>query len=124
MHTTDALSGKTSFSYDVGGRVVLTENALGRVIKIAYDEAGHKIAMDDPAMGHWEYAYNAYSELTHQRDPRGKVVDIDYDQLGRVLSERQEARLRRGFMTKDRTPSVELFKSSRSALQSGDSSMT
>lgn len=49
-----------------------------------YDVRGNKLFMLDPAMGSWEYRYNAYGELVFQRDSLSQVTTMVYDVLGRM----------------------------------------
>lgn len=74
-------------SYDPIGN--LTEsNANGRKITNQYDAHGNKIRTNDPSMGNWQYAYNAYGELVRQTDAKGQTTTISYDKLGRMTERR------------------------------------
>ena len=46
-------------------------NTKTTTITNSYDIRGRKIAMNDPDMGAWSYAYNAFGELTSQTDAKG-----------------------------------------------------
>ncbi|MES2481619.1 MAG: RHS repeat-associated core domain-containing protein, partial [Pseudomonadota bacterium] len=52
---------------------------------LRYDQRGRKIAMQDPAMGQWQYAHNAFGELVWQRDALGQTTTQAYDTLGRLV---------------------------------------
>jgi RHS repeat-associated protein len=80
---TDHQGNTLVYSYDALGQLTET-NAAGSITKLAYNQRGHKIAMTDPAMGAWEYRYNAFGELVWQRDSLGKTQTVTYDILGRM----------------------------------------
>jgi YD repeat-containing protein len=40
--------------------------------------------MNDPDMGSWSYAYDALGNLTYQRDAKGQVTCLYYDNLNRL----------------------------------------
>ena len=86
VQVTDATFHSNLYEYDPYGNMVKVTDAAGNVVTMDYDLAGHKIAMDDPNMGHWQYEYNALGELRKQSDARGKVTTMDYDRLGRMVT--------------------------------------
>ncbi|WP_204936551.1 RHS repeat domain-containing protein, partial [Methanococcus maripaludis] len=51
-----------------------------------YDSLGRKIAMNDPDMGNWTYAYDLNGNLITQSDSRGISTYLTYDILNRVTS--------------------------------------
>lgn len=71
------------FSYDALGQLKQT-NAAGSITTLDYNQHGQKVAMADPAMGAWQYRYNAFGELVWQRDSLGRVATLEYDRLGRM----------------------------------------
>jgi RHS repeat-associated protein len=86
-----------AYTYDLFGRL-LTAIRGGVTSAIKYDQAGRKIAMDDPDLGYigttsdddwaWRYGYDAIGNLTAQTGPRGYpaqdcTVTISYDLLNR-----------------------------------------
>lgn len=71
------------YTYDALGQLVQT-SATGATTKLTYDQRGRKIKMEDPAMGVWDYAYNAFGELVWQSDSLGQVTTLNYDALGRL----------------------------------------
>lgn len=79
----DHLGGQVVYSYDALGQLIQT-NAAGSITKIGYTQRGLKAWMEDPAMGRWDYAYNAFGELITQTDSLGQRSTMTYDVLGRV----------------------------------------
>lgn len=80
---TDHDGNVLSFTYDALGQLTQT-NAAGSITTLEYDQRGRKTGMVDPAMGAWQYRYNAFGELVWQRDSLGRVVTLEYDVLGRM----------------------------------------
>jgi RHS repeat-associated protein len=80
---TDTQGNIVSYQYDALGQLIQTD-AAGNITRIQYNIRGQKIRMDDPAMGVWEYAYNAFGELVSQTDSLGQSSSIEYDKLGRM----------------------------------------
>lgn len=80
---TDHAGSTLVFSYDALGQLTQT-NAAGSVTTLEYDQRGRKVGMVDPAMGAWQYRYNAFGELVWQRDSLGRVATLEYDPLGRM----------------------------------------
>ena len=80
---TDALNNTVSYSYNALGQLLST-NAAGSITSMSYNHRGQKIAMLDPAMGHWVYAYNVFGELVYQRDSLNQSATMEYDKLGRL----------------------------------------
>jgi RHS repeat-associated protein len=62
----------------------------GSVITMTYDETNCQKTLVDPNTGTTTYGYNAFGELTSQTDVMGKLVTMDYDKLGRVLTKTVE----------------------------------
>ena len=79
----DALGTPVQYTYDALGQLIQT-NANGSITKLTYDLRGRKTGMQDPAMGRWDYAYNAFGELVWQQDSLSQVVTMQYDSLGRM----------------------------------------
>ncbi|OZG72357.1 hypothetical protein BTA51_16640 [Hahella sp. CCB-MM4] len=75
------------YTYDGVGNLLTTtvSDDPSTTIALQYDEFGRKIAMDDPDMGHWEYSYNAFGQLTSQTDAKNQTVSMEYDLLGRMV---------------------------------------
>lgn len=72
------------FTYDAGGRLRFTIDLKGDTIANEYDARGFKIKMKDPDMGTYQYEYNGFGELTKQIYPKGDIVTMTYDKLGRM----------------------------------------
>jgi YD repeat-containing protein len=74
----------TTYTYHPLGSLAQVTDAAGNVTRISYDSLGRKLAMDDPDMGHWEYAYDDVDNLASQKDARGVTTSFTYDGLNRV----------------------------------------
>lgn len=74
-----------SYGYDAVGNLVST-TAQGSTTSLFYDNRGRKTSMIDPSMGTWHYRYNIFGELIWQKDPKGQIVTMEYDDLGRMTS--------------------------------------
>ena len=81
---TDEQGGTVRYRYDALGQLIETD-AAGLVTRLRYDQRGRKVAMQDPAMGEWQYGYNAFGELVWQRDALGQTTTQAYDTLGRLV---------------------------------------
>jgi RHS repeat-associated protein len=84
----DHLGNAVVYSYDAIGQLTQTD-AAGSITKMGYNQRGQKLWMEDPAMGRWDYAYNAFGELVSQTDSLGQSSAMVYDPLGR-LTQRSE----------------------------------
>jgi RHS repeat-associated protein len=102
----DELGGKIQYTYNHQGNL-LTATTLADnksvTVKMCYDRLGRKTAMLDPdkggfkasstncptpeetPLGWWTYKYNAFGELTDQRDAKGQTSHMEYDQIGRMV---------------------------------------
>lgn len=81
----DAAGASVLYTYDALGQLTQT-SAAGSTTKLSYDVRGRKTSMQDPAMGRWDYAYNAFGELVWQQDSLSQTVTMGYDLLGRMTS--------------------------------------
>lgn len=92
--TTDSNGSTLDYKYDAFGNLISviktgydTKNAWTTIVTTTgYDARGRKVYMQDPDMGQWLYAYNAFGELKWQQDAKGQTVTMNYDVLGRMLS--------------------------------------
>jgi len=85
----DALGGVITYSYDAIGRLIATDGALPGVVDrstMSYNKLGHKLSMDDPDKGAWQYRYNVLGEIVCQVDARDMGSRLQYDDLGRVVA--------------------------------------
>ncbi|MBG6211058.1 RHS repeat-associated protein [Labrenzia sp. EL_126] len=85
VKTIDSLGGELSFVHGPGDRLNKTIQVDGLELVNHYDQIGNKIRSTDPNLGQWDYAYNAFGEITWQRDAKGQTTTVDYDLLGRPL---------------------------------------
>ncbi|MEZ5647197.1 MAG: RHS repeat-associated core domain-containing protein [Burkholderiaceae bacterium] len=83
VRAVDALGNEVVYTYDALGQLVQT-NAAGSITRLSYDLRGRKTSMEDPAMGRWDYAHNAFGELVWQQDSLSQVATMAYDRLGRM----------------------------------------
>ncbi len=87
----DANANSLTYAYDALGNLLATKaaaaanvSAVSSLTSMKYDLRGNKLFMLDPAMGDWEYRYNAYGELVYQRDSLNQASAMVYDVLGRM----------------------------------------
>lgn len=115
VRVSDFLGGRIDYAYDLtGGLLTATTTSAENqsvAVRMCYDKLGRKIAMFDPdkggfsgdgslscstilasaaqgqtkKAGWWYYSYDAFGELISQRDPKGQVVNMYYDKLGRMI---------------------------------------
>jgi len=85
VSVTDAKGNVVNYYYDPFGNLTVT-NAGGVYTALTYDLRGRKIAMSDPDMGNWSYAYDALGQLKRQTDAKGQVSTLAYDKLGRMVN--------------------------------------
>lgn len=85
VSVTDAQGNGITYAYDPFGNLLST-NAGGVITALTYDLRGRKLAMTDPDMGAWSYAYDALSQLKRQTDAKGQVTTMAYDRLGRMVN--------------------------------------
>lgn len=86
--TVNADGATINMAFDPVGNLVKTLDALGYATTIQYTAgtARFKTSMVDLDQGIWSYTYDALGQLKSQTDARGKDVQMDYDQLGRMIS--------------------------------------
>jgi RHS repeat-associated protein len=85
----------------------LPAESLSVLVRMCYDDFGRKTAMLDPdkggfkaaagdatlacssvtagRAGWWTYQYDGFGELISQRDPKGQIINMVYDKLGRMI---------------------------------------
>ncbi|MCX6232098.1 MAG: FG-GAP-like repeat-containing protein [Bacteroidetes bacterium] len=51
---------------------------------ITYDLQGNRLSIFEPNSGSTTSEYNAYGKLTRQKDAKGNIIEMKYDQLGRI----------------------------------------
>ena len=82
---TDALSGKITYRYDAGDRLVQIVGAGGAVTSHSYDSLGQRVETFDPDLGRWQYVYDPFGRLVKQIDAKRQVTTVEYDLLGRPV---------------------------------------
>ncbi|MBF0362945.1 MAG: hypothetical protein HQK49_18140 [Oligoflexia bacterium] len=75
----------TKYEYNIFNNLIKTIDPNNNIISIEYDQAGRKVAMQDPDMGNWYYVYDANGNLISQKDNKGQLVNIKYDPLDRIV---------------------------------------
>lgn len=104
--TEDALGNKTTFSYDLNGRltgkrypdgtdteitydkagrVVEVRTANGPVTEITYDGRGNIVSMSDDPERVYRFDYDANGNLTGMTDPLGNETLYEYDLMDRLI---------------------------------------
>jgi RHS repeat-associated protein len=79
----DHLGHEVRYTYDPVGQLIKTD-APGSTVSISYNRRGQKQSMQDPALGAWDYAYNAFGELVWQQDSLSQISTMAFDALGRM----------------------------------------
>ncbi|HWV16533.1 MAG TPA: RHS repeat-associated core domain-containing protein, partial [Cellvibrio sp.] len=113
----DQLKGTIHYTYTIDGALKTAtttspDHPAEVVVRICYDFLGRKIGMLDPdkggwlatntrcdnladnSLGWWTYSYNAFGELITQKDAKGQVTRMGYDQLGRMIKRQDEEQTR------------------------------
>lgn len=99
VETVDGKGGYTRYAYDgAGNPIVIADpemiNSPSIVgIKAAYNALGHKLWVEDPNW--WDdttqthlsktFSYNALGEVLSELDPNGNLIEMTYDELGRLV---------------------------------------
>ena len=90
VQVVDHEQGKVKYRRDAAGRL-RTVTRLGSpsdphnvTTELDYDVLGRKKYLNDPDKGEWHYEYNVFGDLVEQRDPKGQVMTMKYDGLGRM----------------------------------------
>lgn len=86
VRTVDQNGSETKFEYDPSDALIRSIQVDGESLSVGYDEVGNRVVTDDPDLGNWEYKYNAFGEVIWQRDAKGQITTVEYDDLGRVLA--------------------------------------
>ena len=98
MQTKDAIGGYTKYAYDGAGNPIVLQDAVGNKITAKYDALGRKEYVDDPNMGHKDFVYNAFNELSSETDANGNTIAYTYDELGRIRTRRVNGDLEGNFI--------------------------
>lgn len=72
------------YTYSGNAQIKTTVDSMANAITTTTDVRDNKREMTDPDMGRWQYEYNALGELVMQKDARGVVTRMTYDELGRM----------------------------------------
>lgn len=76
----------TDYTYDLLNRLTQVWDAASprNLTTMTYDWLGRKIAMSDPDLGAWSYAYDNAGNLTRQTDAKNQTTCFYYDSLNRL----------------------------------------
>ena len=85
LKTVSGANGQSqSLSYDVGGNVISTRNALNQTTTVAYDSLNRKIQQTDPDGAVTQFGYDEGGRLASVRDARNLLTTYAYDGIGRL----------------------------------------
>jgi RHS repeat-associated protein len=73
-----------SYTYDSGGNILSTTDALGHTTTNAYDELGRLKSVTDPLTHTTSYEYNKNNNLTKVIDAKNNSTIYTYDKLNRL----------------------------------------
>jgi YD repeat-containing protein len=71
----------TQSTYDLLGRLVGMQDAVGSQWTWTYDSLGRLRVEDDPDAGRWTYEYDHAGRLLTQQDAKGQITTLGYDPL-------------------------------------------
>ncbi|MGF1767323.1 type IV secretion protein Rhs [Enterovibrio makurazakiensis] len=74
------------YTYDAYGNLTQT-NTNGQISTVSYDQLGNRTEINDPAMGSWHYAFNAWGDVISEEDANGNKINVSYDEIGRKIVE-------------------------------------
>lgn len=74
-------------TYDALGRLVVSNNALGRSSFIKFDALGRAIQVTDAAGQQTTQTWNAHDLLVSLTDAKGNVHRFEYDKNGKIIKE-------------------------------------
>ncbi|MFE2153308.1 ricin-type beta-trefoil lectin domain protein [Streptomyces lavendulae] len=77
-------STKTTYAYDVRGKLAKVTDPAGNQWTRAYDARGRLTTADDPDMGKSTFTYNSLDQLLSTTDSSGRAQYTTYDVLGRA----------------------------------------
>lgn len=85
------LTPRTSYAYDVAGRVTRYTDARGAVWSTEYDALDNRVRVTEPGPGgqpggQWTYDYDTAGELLASVNPLGARTQATYDDLGRQVT--------------------------------------
>jgi RHS repeat-associated protein len=78
--------GTISYAYNSEGKP-REINAQGKITTITYDALGRQVKLADLSAGITRYDYDAFGDLTWQKDTLGKITTSTFDKLGRILTQ-------------------------------------
>ncbi|MCC7494451.1 MAG: RHS repeat protein [Fimbriimonadaceae bacterium] len=79
VRTQDALGYLTSYAYDNRDNRIATTNPLGAITTAGYDAHDRVVSRTNPLGHSWVYGYDRYSRQHSQTDPLGHVTTYLYD---------------------------------------------
>ena len=86
LSTTDPDGNTTSETW-VGGLLMTSTNALGKVTEYEYDDDNRLEEETDPLGNITRFVYNALGDLSQETDPDGDETEYEYDDDGDLIGE-------------------------------------
>lgn len=71
-------------TYDRFKRLTKVQDHGWALWTYSYDMAGNRLTASDPDLGDWTYSYDLANRLIQQKDARGVVTSMRYDQAWAV----------------------------------------
>ena len=82
----------TDYAYDPSGRLRTVRDVSGQnVTTTLIDARGRVLSVDDPDTKRSDYSYDAFDQLRSVSDANGRIIEYDYDGLGRRTERREFA---------------------------------
>src|SRR5262249_51353725 len=73
----------TTYTYGAFGLLQTIKDTNGNITQVTHDDAGRRVALDDPDTHHSDFRVNGFDEVIHELDGASINSDYVYDQLGR-----------------------------------------
>ncbi|MBL8957339.1 MAG: hypothetical protein JNK82_41585 [Myxococcaceae bacterium] len=78
-------TGELTYTYGPFGELASITNELGHATRIASDNHGRPVQIEDPSAGVRKLGYDAFGQLVEQIDAEGRSMKSSYDKLGRLV---------------------------------------
>jgi RHS repeat-associated protein len=86
--------GRSTYTYDAGGRLASAIDPASKRITYTYDGVGRRATMIDPDAGTTTYTYNSASLLSSLVNPLNERTTWQYDPVGRIVTMTHASRSR------------------------------
>ena len=87
LTATDALSGVTTYTYDLAGRLTSITDPVSNTTRYTYDANGRQTVTTDPNSHDTTLTYDAAGQVVAKVDRNGRKTAYGYDLRGRQVSE-------------------------------------